>query len=73
MVSVTFLTVSGEEFGPYGTKEEDSISLKIGCGIGFFAYQEQQFFEKRLVGLRLLLGQTTTTTTTTTTATVTLG
>ena len=71
MVSVTFLTVSGKKFGPYGTEEGDSISLTIGCGIGFFAYQEEGQFKKRLVGLRLLLGQTTTTTTTA--ATVTLG
>ena len=61
MVSVTFLTVSGKKFGPYGTEEGDSISLTIGCGIGFFAYQEEALFKKRLVGLRLLLGETTTT------------
>ena len=61
MVSVTFLTVSGKKFGPYGTEEGDSISLTIGCGIGFFAYQEEGQFKKRLVGLRLLLGQTTST------------
>ena len=64
MVSVTFLTVSGEKFGPYGTEEEDSKSLKIGCGIGFFAYQEEVMGQKRLVGLRLKLGQITTTTVT---------